>query len=81
MVICVIVVAGVGGMRIGSIYFIKNPFDPSLKTHKLKGEFSEFYSCSLTYEYRIICIFSIQNETIILVNIGMGYRRHFHTMQ
>jgi addiction module RelE/StbE family toxin len=47
-----------------------DPFDPSLKTHKLKGEFSEFYSCSLTYEYRIICIFLIQNETIILVNIG-----------
>ncbi len=47
-----------------------NPFDASLKTHKLKGEFSEFYSCSLTYEYRIICIFLIQDETIVLVDIG-----------
>ena len=47
-----------------------NPLDPSLKTHKLKGELSEFYSCSLTYEYRIIFVFLIQNETIILVDIG-----------
>lgn len=50
---------------------LKNdPFDPSLKTHKLKGELSEFHSCSLTYEYRIICVFLIQNETIVLVDIG-----------
>ncbi len=47
-----------------------NPFDPSLKTHKLKGEFSEFYACSLTYEYRIICIFLIQDEMIVLADIN-----------
>ena len=47
-----------------------NPFDSSLKTHKLKGELSEFHSCSLTYEYRIICTFIIQNEIIVLVDIG-----------
>jgi len=47
-----------------------DPFDLSLKTHKLKGELSEFHSCSLTYEYRIICTFIIQNDIIILVDIG-----------
>ncbi|MCA6509631.1 MAG: type II toxin-antitoxin system mRNA interferase toxin, RelE/StbE family, partial [Pseudanabaena sp. M109S1SP2A07QC] len=47
-----------------------NPFDPSLKTYKLKGDLSEFYACSLTYEYRIICVFLVQNETIVLVDIG-----------
>ena len=47
-----------------------NPFDPSLKTHKLKGELGEFQACSLTYEYRIVCTFLIQNETIVLVDIG-----------
>lgn len=47
-----------------------SPFDPSLKTHKLKGDLSEFYACSLTYEYRIICVFLVQNETIVLVDIG-----------
>jgi mRNA-degrading endonuclease YafQ of YafQ-DinJ toxin-antitoxin module len=25
---------------------VSNPFDPSLKTHKLKGKLSEFYSAS-----------------------------------
>ncbi len=47
-----------------------NPFDPSLKIHKLKGELSEFYSCSLTYDYRIICIFLMKDEMIVLVDIG-----------
>jgi len=47
-----------------------NPFDTSLKTHKLTGQLSEFHSCRLTYEYRIICVFLIQDETIVLVDIG-----------
>ncbi len=47
-----------------------DPFDSSLKTHKLKGELKEFYSCSLTYDYRIICIFLMQDEAIVLVDIG-----------
>ena len=47
-----------------------DPFDNSLKTHKLKGNLSDFYACSLTYEYRIILTIEIQDEEIILVNIG-----------
>jgi addiction module RelE/StbE family toxin len=47
-----------------------SPFDPSLKTHKLKGDLSEFYACSLTYEFRIICVFLVQKETIVLADIG-----------
>lgn len=47
-----------------------NPFDPSLKTHKLKGDLGEFYACRLTYEYRLVCSFIIQNEIIVLVDIG-----------
>ncbi len=47
-----------------------DPFDASLKTHRLKGDLKEFYSCSLTYDYRIICIFLIHDETIVLVDIG-----------
>ncbi|MGZ8222982.1 MAG: type II toxin-antitoxin system RelE/ParE family toxin [Methylobacter sp.] len=47
-----------------------DPFDPSLKMHKLKGELSEFYACSLTYDYRIVCVFLMQDETIVLVDIG-----------
>ena len=47
-----------------------NPFDSSLKTHKLKGELKELYSCSLTHDYRSICIFFIHDETVVLVDIG-----------
>jgi addiction module RelE/StbE family toxin len=47
-----------------------NPLDSSLKTHKLKGELSEFHACSLTYEYRIVFVFLIQNDMVILVDIG-----------
>jgi len=48
----------------------KNPFDKSLKTHKLKGELKEFYACSLTFEYRIIMVIKIIEEKIFLINIG-----------
>jgi len=34
--------------------FRKDPFDPKLKTHKLKGKFSGFLSFSIGYKYRII---------------------------
>jgi len=47
-----------------------NPFENSLKTHKLKGNLSDFYACSLTYQYRIILTIEIRDEEIFLVNIG-----------
>ena len=34
----------------------QDPFNPSLKTYKLKGELSKYHSCSLTYEYRIVLL-------------------------
>jgi len=47
-----------------------NPFENSLKTHKLKGNLSDFYACSLTYQYRIVLTIEIRDEEIVLVNIG-----------
>ncbi len=47
-----------------------DPFENSLKTHKLKGNLSDFYACSLTYQYRIILTIEIRDEEVILVNIG-----------
>ena len=49
---------------------IVNPFERTLKTHKLKGELGELYSCSLSYEYRIILHITIADKTIYLVDIG-----------
>ena len=33
--------------------FFKNPFDPKLKTHKLKGAKKEYWAFSISYHYRI----------------------------
>ena len=47
-----------------------NPFHPSLRLHKLKGELKEFYSVSIDMEYRIIIDIIIIDERIILIDIG-----------
>ena len=47
-----------------------NPFDESLKTHKLKGDLKEFYACSLDYQYRIILNIVIIDDIIYLIDIG-----------
>ena len=49
---------------------IDDPFENSLKIHKLKGNLSDFHACSLTYQYRIILTIEIKDEEIVLVNIG-----------
>ncbi len=47
-----------------------DPFDKSLKTHKLKGVLSDKYACSLNYEYRIILIIEIVDKEVYLIDIG-----------
>ena len=47
---------------------LDDPFDPSLKTHKLKGGLREFWSCSVTYETRLR--FRISGDTIELIDMG-----------
>lgn len=49
--------------------FIANPFDKSLKTHKLSGELSGFWAFSINYHLRIIFYF-IEEDIIGFVNIG-----------
>ncbi len=46
----------------------RNPFDQSLKTHKLSGQLRYMYAASITYSYRILFICS--PEEICFVNIG-----------
>jgi len=47
-----------------------DPFEPSLKTHKLKGELKEYYACSLTHSYRIILTIQIIEDQVVLLDIG-----------
>ncbi|MGB5596545.1 MAG: type II toxin-antitoxin system mRNA interferase toxin, RelE/StbE family [Crocosphaera sp.] len=52
----------------------EDPFTPSLKSHKLTGNLSNLWSCSVTYDCRITFIFSqdedLGESLIILVDIG-----------
>lgn len=47
----------------------ENPFEKSLKTHKLKGELSSYYACSLTYDYRVIVTIVIKDKVITLLGV------------
>ena len=51
------------------ILFRKDPFDPKLKTHTLKGKLRGFWSFSIGYKYRIIFEF-VNNKTVA----------HFHSV-
>jgi len=49
--------------------FVKNPFEPQLRTHKLKGKLSGLWSFSLNYSYRIVFEF-IRKDQVIFYDIG-----------
>ncbi len=52
----------------------KDPFTPSLKSHKLSGKLEGLWSCSVAYDCRIIFSFSEEGEfleiIILLIDIG-----------
>ena len=48
----------------------ENYRSPNLKLHKLNGRLNAFHSISLNYQYRIILLLRIEEDKIILVDIG-----------
>ena len=50
--------------------FRKDPFDPKLKTHKLKGRLQGFLSFSIGYKYRIIFELSPDKKTVHFHSVG-----------
>jgi mRNA interferase YafQ len=52
----------------------KDPFIPSLKSHKLAGKLDGLWSCSVAYDCRIIFAFrkdtTTEEDLIVLVDIG-----------
>ncbi|WP_107666857.1 type II toxin-antitoxin system YafQ family toxin [Cyanothece sp. BG0011] len=52
----------------------KDPFTASIKSHKLTGTLEGYWSCSVSYDCRIIFTFSQDMESeetlIVLVDIG-----------
>ena len=51
-----------------------DPFDPSLRTHKLKGELAGSWACTVEYDCRIVFDFvhnpQTEQEDILLFDIG-----------
>ncbi len=50
-------------------WFVENPFDPRLRTHKLSGELQELWSFSVTYDVRVIFYFTGEDKAVF-IDIG-----------
>ena len=48
----------------------EDPAHPSLRLHPLKGKYQGKHAVSLAYSYRIVLILVVQNQEIILLDIG-----------
>lgn len=51
------------------LFFIEEPFHPSLRTHSLSGNLDGCLALSITYEYRLVFKF-ISDERVLLLDIG-----------
>jgi addiction module RelE/StbE family toxin len=49
--------------------FVKDPFQPSLRTHKLTGKLEGLWAFSVSYDCRVIFKFLSKTE-ILLIDIG-----------
>ena len=47
-----------------------NPYHPSLRLHKLKGNLQDLYSVSINMQYLIMLDFIIRDDEVILLDIG-----------
>ena len=47
-----------------------NPYHPSLRLHKLKGNLKEYHSISISMSYRIVLEMVIIDKEIIPIDIG-----------
>ena len=51
--------------------FIRDPFDPVLKTHKLSGKLKDFWSFSAGYDSRVIFYFTNEKpKQAVFTDIG-----------
>jgi len=49
--------------------FLANPFDPRLKTHRLKGPLAGTWSYSINYSYRVLFRF-LKHDEVMYYDIG-----------
>jgi len=54
------------------VLFSEDPFHPALKTHMLSGVLKGLWSCSITYEHRLVFDFLDEGRTrVLLIDIGL----------
>jgi mRNA-degrading endonuclease YafQ of YafQ-DinJ toxin-antitoxin module len=49
--------------------FTANPFEPSLKTHKLSGKLKDVWSFSIDYDARVLLYFE-SDDNAVFIDIG-----------
>ena len=49
--------------------FVDDPFDPLLRTHKLRGNLASYFALCLRDGYRVLFVFQDRNA-VLLVNVG-----------
>lgn len=49
--------------------FAQNPFESSLKTHKLSGKLKDYWSFSVEYDLRIVFYFA-EETAVVFIDIG-----------
>jgi addiction module RelE/StbE family toxin len=49
--------------------FRRNPFDPRLKTHKLRGHLKDHWSYSVDRRYRVLFKF-LESDAVIYYDVG-----------
>jgi len=50
--------------------FRKNPFDPRIDTHKLKGKLKPWWSLSVDYHNRIVFKFVKAHSKVVFLDVG-----------
>ena len=47
-----------------------NPYNPSLRLHKLHGKLRDYHAVSINPKYRIMIDFIVKDDIVILIGIG-----------
>lgn len=50
--------------------FLKEPFHPSLETHKLHGKYKNYLAFRVTGQYRVMFLFMENKKDVGFINIG-----------
>jgi len=56
--------------EVAELLFRDDPFNPKIKTHKLKGKLKDFYSFSIDFKFRIVFKFVSGRKKVVFLDVG-----------